>query len=351
MEAYNSCSSVADETEPQYCETTQIVLILQAFYLTVTILLSLTGNAGILFLVIKFTALQYRSILVSLSVVICDLILVLFFHLPALISVASGEWIMGHIACQIFGVVGFYLIFVRWMSMAVISLDRFSFTLFPFTYPRWSKPYLISLTICAWFLPALMVAPSIAGEGVYSFRPGFSQCIIHCGDNQACYGLYVALYTSQMFVGAVLPSVLYTVMYCISCRKRRLIQMGSHNDLTDTDRITPQWSQRDKRALKTFIIVLVVLLISNMPAYLLNSIRQTIPSVYRMTPIWIHMIAADFFYAANILNPLLIIRNRDIYKAFQRLYKKQSRRLSMRTTSTSTLRRSSVSASTNNNLH
>ena len=332
--------NVSNTTCSPYCETKQWILVLQSIYLAAIILASSIGNLTILGLVIKCKVLHYRSMIVSMSVVVSDQLIVIFFHIPALISVSSGDWQFGNLSCQIFGIIGFYLIFTRWMSMAVLSLDRFSLMLFPFRYPKWSKPYLIILTTTAWVLPVLMLFPTLFGVGEYTFRAGFSQCIINCSDDRTCFGLYVSLYTSQIILGAILPSSLYTIMYCISRNKRRMIQMGSHPNLRLSSPDSA-WSSRDKRSLTTFVSILITLLMGNLPVYFLAVTRQTLANFHMSLPVWSHMIIIDCFYATTLLNPLLIIRNRDISQAIRQIFNR-SRSLSRRTASISTLRRSSI---------
>lgn len=215
--------------EQPYCRANKAVIVLEAIFLALVVVGSIAANSFVLILVAKFKELRYRSIIVSLSAVVCDLLLVLVFHLPALISVSRMDWPFGADGCTILGFVAFYLIYVRWMAMAVISLDRFFYILFTFTYRNWSRPFLVTLTIMAWTIPFLLNVPSLFGFGSYSFRPGFSQCTIDCGDNKDCYALFVTAFSLQFAIGALVPTCLYVIMYSISQskKKKRRITMGS----------------------------------------------------------------------------------------------------------------------------
>ena len=312
-----NCNSsyLVDPLEPLFCDTEDWILVLQGVFLAVVIVSSIIGNVFILFLVVKYKALRYRSILVSLSAVITDLTMVFFFHIPSLISVSAKGWVLGYEGCQLVGYVGFYLIYVRWMTMAVISLDRFSYIFFPLRYPRRSKPILIIMTIAAWTVPLFMHTPTIFGIGRYTFKPGYSQCVIDCGTNRTCYRMYVAIFSIQVIIGAILPCFLYTIMYLYSRTKRRKVQLGSYPGLNIARNQIPRWSKRDLRALTTFVLILLTLLLSNMPIYAVSIMRRSFPDSYEKIPLWIHMLTIDLFYFTNILDPLLIIRNRDFYRA------------------------------------
>lgn len=307
--------------EKPYCELPSWALNLQASYLALNVILSALGNGFILFLILKNKALRYRSILVTLSTVLTDSLLVLLYHFPALVSTAARGWLLGQLGCNILGLVGFYLIYVRWMSMTTTALDRFCFILFPWSYERWSKPYLIVLTIIAWTVPFLMHIPSILGVGTYSFRPGFSTCVIDCGTDRACYGLYVSMFSVQFGFGALLPTSLYAIMYFFSRVKKRQIRMGSQLNISqDSSQLRWHWSNRDIRALFTFLLVLITLMVTNLPVYAVILMRRSYTAYYQQIPLWLHMIIIDLFYASAFLDPLLIMRTKDFRRAISRLF-------------------------------
>ena len=336
-------SYLTDPLEPQYCEADNWLLVLEAVYIAVVTVCSLIGNFFVLFLVAKNKELRYRSIMVSLSVVATDILLVGVYHIPALVSVVSKGWIFGYISCQVFGIIGFYLLYVRWMAMTVIALDRVSYILFPMSYNRWSKPYLITLTIAAWSAPFFMHVPSMAGVGTYSLRPGFSLCIIDCGIDRFCYILHITIFSVQLTVGGILPAGLYITMYCYSRAKRRQIRLGLQTYLPEIDQqapLPPKWSKQDLQALITFLIIVVTLIITNIPVYLTTIMRRSFPTFYSSIPLWSMMLIINIFYISNVLDPILIMRNRDFNKAIVRLFSRKS--LAYRSSSLSTLRRTSV---------
>ena len=344
MDDNSSCEFEVNMTnlvERPYCSTSEWVLVLQSIFLAATVVGSLAGNSFILLLIARHRSLRYRSINVCLSAVITDLLLVVVFHLPALISVAAKRWVFGDIGCTITGFIAFYLIYVRWMSMAVIALDRFFYIIYSLTYDNWSKPFLIALTINAWIMPFILHIPSIFGYGTFSFRPGFSQCTIDCGHDLKCYEMFVAGFSIQFLVGAILPTSLYLAMYAISWTKRRKrIIMGTslqpvNENGSNTNILSGQsldqplqshgfnfWSKREIHALVTFLLVFVALLATNIPVYALTIMRRGFAVQYQRVPIWVHFIIIDLFYLSNLLDPLLIMRNRDFRKVIVQMFQK-----------------------------
>ena len=327
--------------ERPYCTASEWVLVLQSVFLAATVVSSLAGNSFVLLLIARHRSLRYRSITVCLSAVITDLLLVAVFHFPALISVSARRWVFGDLGCKAIGFLAFYLIYVRWMSMAVIALDRFFYILYSLTYDNWSKPFLIALTINAWIMPFILHIPSIFGYGTFSFRPGFSQCTIDCGPDLKCYEMFVAGFSIQFLVGAILPTSLYLAMYAISWTKRRkkiimgsslqpVSENGSNNNILSGHHLDQPlrrqtfnfWSNREIHALFTFLLVFVALLVTNIPVYSLTIMRRGFAVQYQNIPIWVHFIIIDLFYLSNVLDPLLIMRNRDFRKAIVQMFQK-----------------------------
>ena len=360
----SNCTFVVNASslmERPYCTAPEWVMICEAIFLAAVVVGSVAANSLVLLLIAKDRSLRYRSIMVCLSSVIADLLLVLVFHFPALISVSAQQWLFTDTGCIGIGFVAFYLIYVRWMAMAVISVDRFFYILYPLTYANWSKPFLIVLTINAWTMPFLLHLPSVFGYGGYSFRPGFSQCTIDCRDDTNCYELFVVNFSLQFSIGAVLPTALYLAMYIISRVKRRgRIILGSslHPDMVENgfsggnqnilsghqDRPLQghsfNFSKRDIQALITFLLVFVILILTNTPVYALVIMRRGFPVQYQEIPIWVHFVVVDLFYLSTILNPLLIMRNRDFRKAIVHMFEKKIKSIQ----ANGGLRRSSIAS-------
>ena len=342
-------SYLADELEPRICASDRWLLLLNAVFLGVVVLCSFIANSLVLLLVIKYKKLRYRSIMVSLSGVVTDLLMTLFFHFPALVSASKGEWAFGQAGCWVLGQFSFYLAYVRWMTMGVIALDRFSYILFPLSYNSWSKPYLIILIISTWCVPVFMQLPSMVGVGTFTYRPGFSQCLLDCGNDYMCQVMNLVVFSIQYSIGVIVPIGLYTAIAFISRCKKKRIQLGlqlsadAERAATVRNRLTNMvpWTKKDTRIILIFALILVCLFITTTPAYFIVIFRRTTPTTYRQIPLWAHMLMANLFYLSNVLNPLLLMQNQDIKKAIFQLFCKRPPR-AYRSASLSTLRRPSV---------
>ena len=320
-----------------YCTLPEWVVILEVIFLAFVAIGTILLNSYVLLLVCKFKFLHYRSIIVSLSVVVADLLLGFTYLLPAVVNASARDWVFGgRIGCEIGGFVTFYLFGVRWMVMGLIALDRFFYIVFPLRYIRWSKSFDIVLTILAWIVPLSFHIPTFFEVEGFDFRPGFSYCVNNCGENKLCGRVVSIIFGLQLVVGAILPIILYTIMYIYSRVKKREIQLGTQIG-EEQDRkgrrsiisIPATWSSRDLNALFTFLFVFIVFLVANTPVYLVAILRPLRPDIYSQIPLWVFFIIVGLFNVLSVLDPIIIMRNKDFRKASRKLFcRKRFRRLS-----------------------
>ena len=338
------------------------------------LLCSILGSCLVLLLVAYNKKLHYPSIVISIGLVAADLILAVTWLFSVLAYAGAGDWTLKDEACTFFGVMLVWLLYVRWSEVAVVTMDRFLIVIFPFfTYKRYSKPLMITMTILAWVVPAALVLPSVSGFGIYLFRPQLSSCIIDCEEDGPCTTFYTALFGVFVLIGGVLPAVLYTTMYCIGFRKRwkyKNRQLGtvessvagtnpqepisssssgnpgtsevanvdspthlSHEDseaVASTDDSRPRrrsrkfrlFKPRDKRALTTIFIIFLSMVITHIPIYVLSAIRS-VGDIYETTPLTVHFICLYVFFLGPILDSVIIMRNKDFRDIFTNALRKQ----------------------------
>ena len=338
---------------------------------------SILGSCLVLLLVANNKKLRYPSIVISLGLVAADLILAVAWLFQVLGYAAVGDWTLGDEACTAFGVTLVWLLYVRWSEVAVVTMDRFLIVIFPFfTYKRYSKPLMIIMTILAWIVPFALVLPSVHGFGRHLFRPQISACTVDCEGDGPCTTFYTALFGVFLLIGGVLPTVLYTTMYCIGLRKRwkyKHRQLGtveasaastgtspqeptsssssSENRTEATANVdspthlseeasqavassdhTPSRSRRsrrfrlfkprDRRALTTIFIIFLSMVITHVPIYFLSAIRS-VGDIYETTPLIVHFISIYVFFLGPILDSVIIMRNKDFRDVFNNALRKQ----------------------------
>ena len=314
---------------------------------------SFTGNLIVVLLVATHKKLRYGAIVVCLGVVVADLLVGLTWTLQSLAGTIAGEWPFGQVACTVMGILWVWVLYARWLEIAVVSLDRFFTITFIFSYSKFNKPLMIILTILAWVLPALLrVVPGILTFGEYKFTLIFTTCSINCLDIPDCGSFYVGLYTSFLVIGGILPTILYTIMYCIGRRKRAVMNYrlgtiqvsdssvtqngheptssmetsedtsnGTQNRTPVRRNRTDTLQDRDRRALVTIAILFVSLLVTQIPLVVLTWFAQR-PEIYQKIPLHVHFVVTYIFLISTILDPIVIMKNKDFKDAIAHVWKR-----------------------------
>ena len=327
--------------------------VLHGVVMSLFLVCSFTGNLIVVLLVATHKKLRYGAIVVCLGIVVADLLVGLTWTLQSLAGTIAGEWPFGQTACTVMGILWVWVLYARWLEITVVSLDRFFTITFIFTYSRFNKPLMIILTILAWVLPALLrVIPGILTFGEYKFTLTFTTCSINCLHVPNCGSFYVGLYTSFIVVGGVLPTILYTIMYCIGRRKRAVMnyRLGtiqvSDSSMTENgyeqtssletsegtssgtqDRTPVRQSRtdalrdRDRRALITIAILFVSLLVTQIPLVLTTWLAQR-RDIYQQIPREVHFLFMYIFLISTILDPVVIMRNKDFKDVIAQVLKR-----------------------------
>lgn len=320
-----------DSTDPLFCfdlQTTPTwLLALHMTVLSAIILTSLLGNGTVLMLVARCKQLRSRSIIVSLSVVVVDLMLTLTHTVPTLASTAARRWPLSDSGCMAFSYLSLEAITTRWFTMAVLSIDRFSTVRFPFSYEKRSKGVLGVLTAAAWVLPVLMSAPVVAGFGEAAFRPNVPTCLFDCIDDRKCKFYYTGYFSIAFLFGAILPIVLYVWLYWKARQLRpsamvlgrMAVQIASGAIITQpVAHLNGNPSER--RARVTFVIIFITTLATSFPAYAFQFIRATNREVPCKLPLLIHFIVQEIFFLSVSLDPLVIMRDRNFRQCLRDLF-------------------------------
>ena len=355
--ALNVSSSVSptmnnDSVGQNFDEVELWLRVVHGVVMSLFLVCSFTGNLIVVLLVATHKKLRYGAIVVCLGVVVADLLVGLTWTLQSLAGTIAGEWPFGQTACTVMGILWVWVLYARWLEIAVVSLDRFFTIAFTFYY-KFSKPLMIILTILAWVLPALLrVIPGILTFGEYKFTLTFTTCSINCLHVPNCGSFYVGLYTSFILIGGVIPTVLYMIMCCIDRRKRAVMNyrfgtiqvsdssttLNCHeptssletsedtsNGIQDGTPVqqsrTDALRDRDRRAFITIAILFVSLLVTQIPLVVTTWLAQR-RDIYQHIPLHVHFVVTYIFLISTILDPIVIMRNKDFKDAIAHILKR-----------------------------
>ena len=317
---------------------------------------SIVGNVTVILLVIFHRKLKYRSVIVSMGLVVADLLVAVIWTTQSLIATILGQWPFDEIVCNVLGAFWLWILYAKWLESAVVSFDRFFIITYPFTYYKHSKPVLIILTILAWLVPLLFITPATLAMDPFKFRIVVTTCTVDClsgKHGEVCLPYFAGLFSVFVMMGGVMPTVLYLIMYCISRQKRIAMtyRLGTQHETIKTDQTSitsvdstttsssstsssaeqtsggalKKWLRsRDQRALATFFIVFLTLLVSQIPLIVVGGLRNNL-EVYNKIPLWLHLMATYISLLSPALDPIIVMRNQDFRKVIESIINKHKR--------------------------
>ena len=300
--------------------------------LSAIVLLSLLANGLVLLLVARYKQLRCRSTMVSLSVVFADILLTVTYTVPILVTAAAQEWVFMDGGGVFFGTFSFQFLMTRWLIMAVLCIDRFSTVRFPFSYKKYSKKILSVLTLLAWLIPLFFSIPPLLQSdfGLTELRENMPTYFVSCdreSGSQFCQLFYLIYFTSVFILGSAVPIGVYSWMY-YRARKLRptMLVLGHISTQVASGAIVRQpvaeyhLPSREKRAVATFVLIMVTVLVTGLPAYLLQIIRALNFDLHCRIPILVHYIIIELLVLASALDPLVIIRTKDFRTCMKLLF-------------------------------
>ena len=286
---------------------------------------SLAGNLTVLLLVYFNKKLQYTSVLASLGLVVADLFTSSIWIFQSEASIIVGMWPFGELGCSIFGYIYLTLIFVRWCEVLAFTTDRFFHIISPFRYDRWAVGLLVAASIVSWLLPAILNLPVLIMQR-YSFSPTITVCSVNCGEDTDCSYTVISIFGFFIVGGSVVPTLMYSYIYVYARVKkkkmRRRLTLGRGEGIPQNSNNSSRFhlSLQDRRAITTCLIVFVTFVATNLPLYINSALRRRI-EVYTNTPIIVHYISTYIFLLGPVLDPIVVMRNKDFWEVICHIIK------------------------------
>lgn len=307
--------------------TSTWILVVHSIANVVQVIASFIFCSLVLVLVLKYKKLQRRAVIVSLSLIAADVLLVCSYHFPAFTSTVAVSWPFEFIGCEIFGFLSTTFILTRWYMMSVLCADRFFTVRYPFSYEKYSKAILTILTLTAWIIPVLISMTCLNILSSVAFRPNVPTCLFYAPTPDKGQVFFSVMTSISFLVGCILPTALYVWLY-YKARKLR-------PSATKLGQVTVQIAagtviqvplgplERDKnerRALVTFVLIFITFFLTSAPVFSLQTLRTISIDVWCEVPISVHFILVQLFLSSTMLDPILIMRDRDFRKCLKLLF-------------------------------
>ena len=117
------------------------------------------------------------------SLLLADLVLVVFVMPFSVISTASGEWIFGQSneqkygVCQFVGFMLWYSVLLVTATLAIVSFDRFLSIVKPCIHKQYMKPHAaVIIIVIAWIICAVLNTTPFYGLGKFLYADDEGTC-------------------------------------------------------------------------------------------------------------------------------------------------------------------------------
>ena len=189
-----------------------------AVFLLLFLVIGLPWNLLVIVTIVKQKLYTQPTIILLLSLVITDLIL-LVFHLPLVTIVGfHGEFIFGNsdhsrcLVCRNSGFISLIFVLNSIFTIALMSIDRFLFIYRPLHYNRYITKWRTVVAIAAaWLVAVVFSILPLTGFGNIIYSDRIAACVVEASFDGS---IYPALLLSIMCL-AVLPIIVCNMWLCI----------------------------------------------------------------------------------------------------------------------------------------
>ena len=316
--AGNETDCVSNSTEQPKCYPSFAPLAVGYVQAVITILIivfSLGVNSMIIYLIARFKELRQRSFFLALQLIVINLVYTVLLLPTVVVGSIVHSWVFGPVMCTIIGGYNDFFFSCHFIMLIVMALDRFFAVFMPFFYDRHGNKIAIGLSITAWVFVSIRPITELA-LGCFRFVLTHKTC---CGTGCSTPGgcaVFIPVFSwLAVLSGIIVPTTVYVVLYL----KGRQLQHNIDVGLSLEEKARAAFNGR---ICKTFAMIvlayvgvgLVVLIFYGWftiaPEATLESLEFYVLQC---------LIGRTFSSSITIVNPIIILRNRDVRDAWAKL--------------------------------
>ena len=267
------CANASSDTSELWLVEDRTNGVVSAVFLLLFLVIGLPWNLLVIVTIVKQKLYTQPTIMLLLSLVITDLLL-LVFHLPlVMVTGFSGEYVFGSsdsVRCSVCSNTGFVSVLCSvnaTFTISLMSIDRFLFIYLPLHYDRYiTKWRTVVAMAVAWLVAVAICVLPLIGFGEIIYTSGNFSCHIYLGPK---YGIFLLV----LLCLAILPVIVLNAWVC--CIVQRNIHAiykvrQSMKISTSTEHSEAYRSVKKKRHVKERHLYLVfgALLCSNIISWL-----------------------------------------------------------------------------------
>ena len=267
--------------------------VLSVFYALVMV----TGFVANLFVIIVTfchpKSFKKSSTIFLTSLLLSDLVLVVFVMPFSVISTASGGWIFGQSVEEKYGVckfVGFMLWYGALLvtaTLAIVSFDRCLSIVKPFIHKQYMKPHTaVIIIVIAWIICAVLNTTPLYGFGEFAFSVNQGTCAPLLSGQQFYLAFMVVIYL--ILIGSI---VVTSVWVC--CFTRRFLKLKQQRSRSNI------YVNNKRRVIGIFGSLLLVYILCIGPGLLTGIVSIFVYDKY------LSIVSAFCFFSITVANPLV----------------------------------------------
>ena len=208
------CDNASSDTSELWLVEDRTSGLVIAVFLLLFLVIGLPWNLLVVVTIVKQKLYTQPTIILLLSLVITDLVL-LVFHLPlVMVTGFSGEYVFGSsdsVRCSVCSNTGFVSMLCSGnatFTISLMSIDRFLFIHMPLHYDRYITKWRTAVAIAvAWLVAVAICVLPLVGFGAIIYTKGNFSCHIYLGPK---YGIFLLV----LLCLAILPVIVLNVWVC-----------------------------------------------------------------------------------------------------------------------------------------
>ncbi|ESO90981.1 hypothetical protein LOTGIDRAFT_73358, partial [Lottia gigantea] len=282
---------------------------------SVIFLLGLSGNALVVFVVLRNKAMQTITNIFITNLAISDVLMCLLAVPFTPISYFLNSWIFGDALCHLVPMILCISVYVSTLTSTAIAVDRYFVIVYPFK-PRMKVYMCVLMIIAIWIISVSISLPL----GIYQqvkYENETLACTEEWPRTQARQFFTVTSLVLQYLVPCSIISFCYT-MVSLALKRRTLVKIGTGTRTRERDELE---IRRKKRTNKMLIAMVTIFVCCWMPLNIFHLVREYERSV--MT--WSHF--ALVFFVAHVIAMSSTIYNPFLYAWMNDNFKKEFRQI------------------------
>ena len=241
--------------------------VLHAIFASGIILTSIPTNLLLIVAMIVNRSKLDKSTILAVSVLISNTIATVFLTGEIVITSIARSWLFGYWGCQIITFVATCALFSRWITVGLISLDRFCRVFWTFKYPRYEKKVIITLLVLSWTI-SVVIAIILYFCNAYTFFIGAPGCFfVEYSPEMTLPNTVVTnvLLWFTRVIAMFFPAFLYTAMYVKARQIQKatpVITTSDNPDAAEAEKAAQR--SRSNRGTITYCLMLVAFTVVNL---------------------------------------------------------------------------------------